>query len=113
MAAQIQRTQYTRTRLDAHDQAHGSLPILLTATTYLHPTISPSSSSDSSTVSPSMSSTSNTPTFSSSTHATRRPIRPFNASESCPLMQPASTYDRLIGMRTAAIWDDHVPSSAI
>lgn len=73
---------------------------------------SPSSSHDSSSVSPSMSSTSRTASLRSKTQATLRPVLPFSASETSPLIHPASTYDRLIGMRTEAICK-HVSSSEI
>jgi hypothetical protein len=65
---------------------------------------SPSSPHDSSSVSPSMSSISRIASLRSKTQATLRPILPFNASETSPLTQAASTYDRLIGMRTVAIY---------
>ena len=72
---------------------------------------SPSSPHNSSSVSPSMSSTSRIASLRSKTQATLRPILPFDASETSPLMQDASTYDRLIGMRTVAIYK-HVSVSA-
>ena len=76
-----------------------------------HPS-SPSSSHNSSSVSPSISSTSSTASLRSRTQATLRPVLPFSASETSPLVHPASTYDRLIGMRTEAIYE-HVSLSEI
>jgi hypothetical protein len=72
---------------------------------------SPSFPHNSSSISPSMSSTSRIASLRSKTQATLRPILPFNASETSPLTQVASTYDRLIGMRTVAIYK-HVVVSA-
>lgn len=70
------------------------------------PSSSPSSSG-------SMSNTSNIPPAPSSTHATRRPTRPFTASAAAPRLHPTSSRECAIGRGTAEICggtsagDDH------
>ena len=106
-----QRARYTHTSyLLLHQPS-----VILAPTSYPAPPThvsSPTSSHTSSSASPSMSSISRTASLLSRMHATLRPVLPFIASETSPLIHPASTYDRLIGMRTAAIYK-HVSSSEI
>lgn len=83
----------------------------LSSTIFPLPHVSSPSSSHNS-ASPSMSSTSKTASLRSNTQATLRPVLPFSASETSPLIHPASTYDRLIGMRTEAICKQHVPQKS-